>query len=76
MVDTFGTEKISVEKIEDLIKANFRMKPAELIKDLQLLRPIYRKTAAYGHFGRNEEGFRWETTDKAEALRKAAGVGA
>lgn len=76
MVDTFGTEKIPVEKIEDLIKANFRMKPAELIQDLQLLRPIYRKTAAYGHFGRNEEGFRWETTDKAEALRKAAGVGA
>ena len=76
MVDTFGTEKIAVEKIEDLIKENFRMKPAELIKDLQLLRPIYRKTAAYGHFGRTEEGFKWETTDKAEVLRKAAGVGA
>jgi S-adenosylmethionine synthetase len=76
MVDTFGTEKIPVEKIEDLIKANFRMKPAELIKDLQLLRPIYRRTAAYGHFGRNEESFKWESTDKAAILRKAAGVGA
>jgi len=76
MVDTFGTEKIPVEKIEELIKANFRMKPAELIKDLQLLRPIYRKTAAYGHFGRNEESFKWESTDKAAILRKAAGVGA
>lgn len=76
MVDTFGTEKIPQEKIEDLIKANFRMKPAELIKDLDLLRPIYRNTAAYGHFGRSGDGFRWELTDKAEALRKAAGVGA
>ncbi|MBI5468867.1 MAG: methionine adenosyltransferase [Deltaproteobacteria bacterium] len=76
MVDTFGTEKIPQEKIEDLIKANFRMKPAELIKDLDLLRPIYRNTAAYGHFGRSGDGFRWELTDKAEALRKAAGAGA
>ncbi|HXI10819.1 MAG TPA: methionine adenosyltransferase, partial [Thermodesulfobacteriota bacterium] len=76
MVDTFGTEKIPQEKIEDLIKANFRMKPAELIKDLDLLRPIYRNTAAYGHFGRSGDGFKWELTDKAEALRKAAGVSA
>ncbi|MDO8426556.1 MAG: methionine adenosyltransferase [Deltaproteobacteria bacterium] len=74
MVDTFGTEKIPVEKIEALIKANFRMKPAELIKDLDLLRPIYKNTAAYGHFGRSGDGFRWELTDKAEALKKAAGL--
>ncbi|MBI5492120.1 MAG: methionine adenosyltransferase [Deltaproteobacteria bacterium] len=74
MVDTFGTEKIPVERIEDLIKANFRMKPAELIKDLNLLRPIYRNTAAYGHFGRTGDGFRWELTDKADALKKAAGL--
>lgn len=74
MVDTFGTEKIPQEKIEELIKLNFRMKPAELIKDLNLLRPIYRKTAAYGHFGRTGDGFSWEVTDKAEALRKAAGI--
>ncbi len=74
MVDTFGTEKIPAEKIEALIKANFRMKPAELIKDLDLLRPIYKNTAAYGHFGRSGDGFRWELTDKAEALKKAAGL--
>ncbi|WKZ33903.1 MAG: methionine adenosyltransferase [Thermodesulfobacteriota bacterium] len=74
MIDTFGTEKIPVEKIEEIVKANFRMKPADIIKDLDLLRPIYRKTAAYGHFGRSESGFSWELTDKAEALRKAAGV--
>lgn len=74
MVDTFGTEKIPEEKIEDLVRAHFRMKPAELIKDLDLLRPIYRNTAAYGHFGRTGDGFRWELTDKADALRKAAGL--
>jgi len=74
MVDTFGTEKVPVEKIEALIKANFRMKPAELIKDLDLLRPIYGNTAAYGHFGRTGDAFKWEMTDKAEILRKAAGL--
>jgi len=74
MVDTFGTEKIPQEKIEDLVKKHFRMKPAELIKDLQLLRPIYRDTAAYGHFGRNGDGFRWELTDKAKILKDAAGL--
>jgi len=74
MVDTFDTEKIPVEKIEEIVKANFRMKPADIIKDLDLLKPIYRNTAAYGHFGRSGSGFSWELTDKAEALRKAAGV--
>lgn len=74
MVDTFGTEKIPVEMIEKIIKQNFRMKPSELIKDLDLLRPIYRNTAAYGHFGRTGDGFRWERTDKAAALRAAAGL--
>ncbi len=74
MVDTFGTEKVDTEKIEDLIREHFRMKPAEIIEELDLLRPIYRKTAAYGHFGRTEPEFRWESTDKAEALRKAAGL--
>ncbi|MBI4949586.1 MAG: methionine adenosyltransferase [Deltaproteobacteria bacterium] len=74
MVDTFGTEKVPVEKIEALIKANFRMKPADLIKDLDLLRPIYRNTAAYGHFGRTGDSFKWEMTDKAEILKKAAGL--
>ncbi len=74
MVDTFGTERIAEEKIEKLVRGHFRMKPAELIKDLNLLRPIYRTTAAYGHFGRTGDGFTWERTDKAGALRKAAGL--
>lgn len=72
MVDTFGTEKIAPEKIVELIRENFKMKPADIIKTLNLLRPIYRKTAANGHFGRNEPEFTWEKTDKAEALKKAA----
>ena len=74
MVDTFGTEKISPEKIEALVKKHFRMKPSELIEDLNLLRPIYRNTAAYGHFGRTGTGFMWENTDKAAALRAEAGL--
>jgi S-adenosylmethionine synthetase len=74
MVDTNGTEKIQREKIEDLVSAHFRLKPSEIIEDLDLLRPIYRKTAANGHFGRNDPDFTWERTDKAEALKKAAGL--
>lgn len=74
MVDTFGTEKIAPEKIAELIKENFKMKPADIIKTLDLLRPIYRKTAANGHFGRNEPEFTWERTDKAAALKKAAKI--
>lgn len=74
MVDTFGTEKIDPVKIEKLVWEHFRMKPADIIKELDLLKPIYRKTAAYGHFGRHEPEFSWERTDRAEALRKAAGL--
>ncbi len=74
MVDTFGTEKIAVEDIETLIRENFSMKPAAIISHLNLLRPIYRATAAYGHFGRSGEGFTWESTDKAAVLKKAAGI--
>ncbi|GMR04940.1 MAG: methionine adenosyltransferase [Thermodesulfobacteriota bacterium] len=73
-VDTYGTAKVHEKKIEALIAENFRMKPADIIKDLDLLRPIYRQTAAYGHFGRNGDAFKWELTDKAETLRKAAGL--
>lgn len=72
MVDSFGTAKIHEDKIKELIRAHFALKPKAMIKALDLLRPIYRKTACYGHFGRNEKGFTWEKTDKAEALRKAA----
>ncbi|MGI5920289.1 MAG: methionine adenosyltransferase [Syntrophomonadaceae bacterium] len=74
MVDTFGTNKIPEEKIEELVKANFDLRPAAIIRDLDLRRPIFKKTAAYGHFGRNDEEFTWEKTDKAEAIRKMAGI--
>ena len=73
-VDTFGTGKVSHEKIEELIKKHFKLKPAEIIAHLKLRRPIYKKTAAYGHFGRNDPDFTWEVTDKAEILRKEAGL--
>ncbi len=68
-IDTFGTEKIPVEKIESLVKKHFDFRPKALIEKLQLLRPIYRKTAAYGHFGRNEPEFTWEATDMADVLK-------
>jgi S-adenosylmethionine synthetase len=71
LVDTKGTGKISEEKIVELVKKNFPMTPAGIINHLKLLRPIYRKTAAYGHFGRNDKDFTWEKTDKAAVLRKA-----
>jgi len=74
MVGTFDTSKIPEEQIENLIRKHFDMRPAAIISQLQLKRPIYRKTAAYGHFGRNEPEFSWEKTDKAEVLRKAAGL--
>jgi S-adenosylmethionine synthetase len=74
LVDTFGTGKIEREKIEDLVRANFRLTPRGIIESLNLRRPIYRKTAAYGHFGRKDPDFTWEATDKAAALREAAGL--
>lgn len=74
MVSTFGTSKISEEQIENLVRKHFDMRPASIISQLKLKRPIYKKTAAYGHFGRNEPEFSWEQTDKADILRKAAGL--
>jgi len=74
MVSTFDTSKIPEEQIENLIRKHFDMRPAAIISQLQLKRPIYRKTSSYGHFGRNEPEFSWEKTDKAEVLRKAAGL--
>lgn len=73
-VDTFGTGKINEDTISTLVREHFPLKPRGIIEHLDLLRPIYRKTAAYGHFGRNDEDFRWELTDKADALRAAAGL--
>ena len=74
MVSTFGTGKISDEKIAQLVSEHFDLRPKGIVKMLNLLRPIYRKTAAYGHFGREEPEFTWEQTDKAAALRSAAGL--
>jgi S-adenosylmethionine synthetase len=74
MVETFGTHAVPEEQIERAVRATFSLKPASIIRDLDLLRPIYEKTAAYGHFGRNEPEFTWEKTDRAGALRSAAGL--
>jgi S-adenosylmethionine synthetase len=73
-VETFGTAKISDDKISQLISEYFDLRPGAIIRDLDLRRPIYRQTAAYGHFGRDDIEFPWEKTDKADALRKAAGL--
>jgi len=73
-VETFGTCKVNPELLDDLIRSHFHLKPAGIIKSLDLLKPRYRKTAAYGHFGRNEKEFTWEKTDKAKALKKDAGL--
>ncbi|HXG93005.1 MAG TPA: methionine adenosyltransferase [Blastocatellia bacterium] len=74
LVDTRGTGKIDEDKLSDLVREHFRLTPAGIIESLNLRRPIYKKTAAYGHFGRNEPEFTWERTDKADALRRAAGL--
>ncbi len=74
MVNTFGTGKISDEKIAALVAEHFDLRPKGIVQSLDLLRPIYSKTAAYGHFGREEPEFTWEWTDKADALRAAAGL--
>ena len=70
MVDTFGTGKVSDEKLTEIVRDNFDLRPAGIIKMLDLRRPIYRQTAAYGHFGRNDLNLPWEATNKAEALKK------
>ena len=74
MVETFGTGKIDDTKIEALVNRHFDLRPKAIIQSLDLLRPIYRKTAAYGHFGRTEPDFTWERTDKADALKADAGI--
>ena len=73
-VETFGTAKIPEERIAALVEKHFPVKPADIVKELNLKRPIYRKTAAYGHFGREDPDFAWEKTDKAELLKKEAGL--
>ena len=74
LIETFGTEKISRAALAGLVRDHFDLRPGALVEALNLRRPIYRQTAAYGHFGRDEPGFTWENTDKAAALRSAAGL--
>jgi S-adenosylmethionine synthetase len=76
MADTFGTATVSPERINELIREYFVLTPKGIIEALDLRRPIYKPTAAYGHFGRSGPGFTWERTDRADALRKAAGLSA
>jgi S-adenosylmethionine synthetase len=75
MVETFGTERVSRSKIHDLVLEHFDLRPGAFREYLNLHRPIYQKTAAYGHFGREDHDFTWEKTDKADVLRAAAGLG-
>ncbi len=74
LVDTFGTGKIAEDKIEKIVRETFQLTPKGIIETLKLRRPIYRKTAAYGHFGRKDADFTWEATDKAAALKEKAGI--
>jgi S-adenosylmethionine synthetase len=76
MVETFGTEKVGRGEIARLVDEHFDLRPGAFREELKLHRPIYQKTAAYGHFGRDDHDFTWEKTDKAEALRIAAGLSA
>ncbi len=73
LVDTFGTGTLGDADVADLVRSHFELRPSGIIRTLNLLRPVYERTAAYGHFGRAEDGFTWERTDKAEALKAAAG---
>jgi S-adenosylmethionine synthetase len=73
-VTTYGTGKVSDEKISELVRKHFDLRPKGIVNMLNLLRPVYQNTAAYGHFGREEPGFTWENTDKAAALRADAGL--
>jgi S-adenosylmethionine synthetase len=75
MVETFGTEKIARSQIDSLVREHFDLRPGAFREYLKLHRPIFQKTAAYGHFGREDEDFTWEKTDKADTLRAAAGLG-
>jgi S-adenosylmethionine synthetase len=70
LVDTFGTGKASEDRLEELVRANFQLTPKGIMESLRLRRPIYKKTAAYGHFGRKDPDFTWEATDKAATLRE------
>ncbi len=72
MIETFGTEAVDLTTLHALVEEHFDLRPGAIIRDLRLRRPIYASTAAYGHFGRDEDSFSWEETDRADALRRAA----
>jgi S-adenosylmethionine synthetase len=74
LIETFGTSQVPDDKIADIVRGHFKMNPRGIIETLDLRRPIYKKTAAFGHFGRSEPEFTWERTDKANALRADAGL--
>jgi S-adenosylmethionine synthetase len=74
LVDTFGTGKVDEDTLDTLVRKNFKLTPKGIIESLNLRRPIFKATAAYGHFGRSGETFTWEATDKAAALAEQAGV--
>ena len=74
LVDTFGTGKIADDKITELVKEHFDLRPAAIIRDLDLRKPIYKQVAAYGHFGRDDLDLPWEKTDKADDLKASAGL--
>jgi S-adenosylmethionine synthetase len=74
LVDTAGTGRVAEKLLAKLVRENFQLTPRGIIEELRLRRPIYKATAAYGHFGRDEDGFNWEKTDKAESIRAAAGI--
>ncbi|HEX2098060.1 MAG TPA: methionine adenosyltransferase domain-containing protein, partial [Rubrobacteraceae bacterium] len=74
MIETFGTEAVDITTLHNVVEEHFDLRPGAIIRDLKLRRPIYTATAAYGHFGRRDPGFTWEETDRADALRRAAGL--
>jgi S-adenosylmethionine synthetase len=74
MVDTYGTGRVKDECITDLVRSHFKLTPRGIMEELDLRRPIFRKTAAFGHFGRSDPDFTWERTDRAAALRADAGL--
>jgi S-adenosylmethionine synthetase len=74
LIDTSGTGRVADEKLTELVRAHFKLTPRGIMESLNLRRPIYRKTAAFGHFGRTEPEFTWERTDKAATLKKGAGL--
>ena len=74
MIETFGTETVDLATLHALVEEHFDLRPGAIIRDLELRRPVYAATAAYGHFGRSEPGFTWERTDRADGLRRAAGL--